>query len=133
MPKKSRRSRRLNALADDLDLSSQSGILDDREQLETLKEQLRKAEKRAEEVEQRAATLLQSATPSAPQSQPEKSPSLSTDTPSHPSPVSVSPPAKYSELKGSSISPAPVHQTDKADRKFEVPLPRQSEFNGIGA
>ena len=131
MPKKSRKARRLNDLADDLDQSSQSA--DDQEQLETLKEQLREAEKRAEEAEQRAAALLQSVTPSTPQSQPEKSPNLSTDTPSHPSPLSISSPVTDLELKGNSVSPAPVHKTDKADRKFEVPLPRQNEFNGTGA
>ena len=131
MPKKSRKARRLNDLADDLDQSSQSA--DDREQLETLKEQLREAEKRAEEAEQRAAALLQSVTPSTPQSQPEKSPSLNTDTPSHPSPLLISPPVTDSELKGSSVSLAPVHKTElKQIKSLKCPSLGRANLMGSG-
>ncbi|XP_038062336.1 3-oxoacyl-[acyl-carrier-protein] synthase, mitochondrial-like [Patiria miniata] len=70
MPKKYRKSRRLNASAeaDDLELSFGSVSLrpDEADQLDTLKRELKKAEKRAVEAEQRAASLLKASTPSMP-------------------------------------------------------------------
>ena len=133
MPKKFRKSRRLNATADDLDMSLQSVTLDDHmNQLEILKQELQQAEKRAAEAEQRVAALSQSNAPSTPQSQPDNSLSPGTDIANDTGPSLASSPLKDTDSEPLTTAPTEI-KTNKFKTSFDVPLPRQGEFNGTGA
>ena len=133
MPKKFRKSRRLNATADDLDMSLQSVTLDDHmNQLEILKQKLQQAEKRAAEAEQRVAALSQSNAPSTPQSQPDNSLSPGTDIANDTGPSLASSPLKDTDSETPTTAPTEI-KTNKSTTSFDVPLPRQGEFNGTGA
>ena len=147
MPTTFRRSCRLNASAEagDLETSIASASLgnDEITQQETLRHgpfsmlrlELKRAEKRAVEAEQRAAALTKSSapsTPGTPPSQSDKSQAITDESPVHSDPQFSRSPVKniMNELLDKPISPAPVPTFKKM---FDVPLPRQGEFNGTMA